>query len=221
MNIHIFDVDHTLIRQSTGRCFIREAIKYGLISITQLIKFPIKFLLYKLALLDPEVIENEIRTLKDIEFDFLKKIALESFNRKMKSQIYIDAIKLVNELKNEGHRVIAATSSVDFLIGPVLDYLGIEEFISTQMEVIDGKTTGKLIGNAAFGVGKKEAVEHFFNKENLSFDDAVFYSDSINDLPLLNICKKAVPVNPDKLLYKESLKRGWDCLKFKDIVGNN
>ncbi|MGL1893209.1 MAG: HAD family phosphatase [Spirochaetaceae bacterium] len=218
MAIHIFDVDHTLIRQSTGRCFLKEALSHKIITIPQIITFPFKYILYKLSLLDPDFIKIEVMKLKNIKLDFLRELSMLTFNRQTKSQIYTDAIKLVALLKKDGHRVIAATSSVDFLIEPVLNYLGIDEFVSSRMEIKDGVTTGHLVGEPAFGEDKKIAVESFFKQENLSFEDAVFYSDSYNDLPLLDLCSKAIPVNPDKKLYKEAVKRGWECLFFKAVL---
>ncbi len=221
MSIHIFDVDHTLIRQSTGRCFLKEALKHHIITIPQIMNFPIKYLLYKLSLLNPDFIKVEVRKLKGIKLEFLQELSIQSFNRQMKAQIYTDAIKLVDKLKKEGHRVIAATSSVDFLIEPVLELIGITEFISSRLEIIDGITTGELDGEPAFGDSKKKAVESYFKSENLSFKDAVFYSDSYNDLPLLNLCDIAIPVNPDKKLLKLAKSRGWECLFFSDILGKS
>lgn len=220
MSTHIFDIDHTLVRQSSGRCVLKEALKYKIITIPQLIHFPIKYTLYKFSLLNEGFIETEVNRLRGIKREFLEKIAIETFNRQLKSQIYTDAIELVENLKKEGHRVIAATSSMDFLVEPVLEYLGITDVISSRLEILDGVTTGNLNGEPAFGDSKKNAVVSFFETENLSFKDSVFYSDSFNDLPLLDFCEKAIAVNPDRKLLKEAKKRGWECLFFKDVLGN-
>jgi len=126
---------------------------------------------------------------------------------------------MIKELKEKGHRIIAATSSVDFFIEPIMEYLGIDEYIATRLEFSDGKTTGKTIGNAVFGNNKLNAVLDYFRENKLSLDKAAFYSDSYNDLPLLAACGKAVPVNPDRRLRKEAANKGWACLNFKKTIG--
>ncbi|OQY37681.1 MAG: hypothetical protein B6229_07975 [Spirochaetaceae bacterium 4572_7] len=217
--VHIFDVDHTIIKQSTGRCFIKEALSNNLVTMSQVVKLPIKYIMYKLGLLPPEAVEREIRNLKGIKIDLLQNLSLDSFNRQGKSQLYTDVIQRISELKSQGHRIIAATSSVEFLVEPLLNYLEIDEFIATKMEVIDGEITGKTIGSPVFGNGKKVAVEAYFKEQNLDLNKAIFYTDSINDLPLLQTCGTPIAVNPDRLLRKKARKSNWKILIYKDILG--
>ncbi len=219
MEIHIFDVDHTLVKRSTGRCFIRTGVKNRLISLPQLIKVPIQFILYKTGIIDPEFIEQEIRSFRNISKALLRKLSRETFEQLVRKELYTEGLILIEKLKQQGHRIIIATSSLDLLIEPILEYLNITEYVATRLEYKDGKTTGRTRGDAVFGENKKKAVEEYFREQNISLNEATFYSDSYNDLPLLSACGKAVVVNPDNKLKKEARKKKWMFLSFKETLG--
>lgn len=218
--IHIFNVDHTLIRQSIVQCFLHEALKNRLITVPHLLGLPYKFVLYKRSMLNPDFVEKEIKILKGIKIDLLRELSSKSFRRQGKDQVFTDAVKLINNLKSKGHRIIITTSSVEFLIEPLLEFLGLDEFIATKIETHNGLSTGNIIGKPMFGGNKKTAIEEYFKEQSISLDDAVFYTDSYNDLSLLSKCGKAIPVNPDKRLLKEAAKHGWSCMLFKDTLGS-
>ena len=75
----------------------------------------------------------------------------------------------------------------------------------------------KFIPPAALGDGKLELVEQWCKKEGYDLNDSVFYSDSINDLPLLSRVKKPIAVNPDALLEEKCLENGWEIINLPKI----
>ena len=81
----------------------------------------------------------------------------------------------------------------------------------------DGFCMSKFIPPAALGDGKLELVEQWCKKEGYDLNDSVFYSDSINDLPLLSRVKKPIAVNPDALLEEKCLENGWEIINLPKI----
>ena len=81
------------------------------------------------------------------------------------------------------------------------------------MEIIDELYTGKVLGIPALSGGKLIKVREWMLQNNIkSFDNTTFYSDSINDLPLLAEVSKPVAINPDDMLREECQKRSWEII---------
>ena len=216
--IHIFDIDYTVIKKSSAGCFLREALNKGIISWSQIRQLPFEWLRYKLGRPNMDFIDDAVKHLAGIEKTTLEQTALSCFERRIKPNIYSGAVKLIKGALARGEKVIFATSSLNTLIQPLEDFFSINGSIASKLEFCDGKTTGKIAGNSLFGSRKKEAVEAWFEKNNLDITEARFYSDSYTDLPLLRICGKPVAVNPDSTLKKEALKNDWEILHFKKTI---
>ena len=219
MAVHIFDIDHTLIKQSTARCFIRQALKRKIISLRQLFSFPRKWLLYRYALIDPQFIEKEIRVIEGLSENLLREVSGEAFHHCGRALLFREGEALIRTLKEKGERVIFATSSFELLIQPLLAHFGVFEAVATRLEFLNGQATGRTLGSAAFGENKRRAVEAWLEENRLNPEEAIFYSDSYNDLPLLEACGKAVAVNPDSRLRREARNRGWTILRFSETLG--
>lgn len=216
---HIFDVDYTVIRNSTTWYFIREAITRGAIKFSQIRRLPLEWFKYKIGWANQEFIEDSIRHITGIEKGVLEQIAEDSFVRGMKPNVYSGALNLIKEIRGRGEAIFFATSSFHTLIKPLERFLGIAGSIANSLEFTDGKTTGRLVGESVFGVKKKAAVEAWLKERALPPKDLHFYSDSYTDLPLLAYCGCPVAVNPDRFLEREAKKRGWQILRFKETIG--
>jgi phosphoserine phosphatase len=93
--------------------------------------------------------------------------------------------------------------------------LGLTGAIGTVAEVIDGAYTGRLVGDLMHGPAKADAIAQLANVEGLDLRRCTAYSDSVNDLPMLNAVGNAVAVNPDSGLYRTARERGWDIRDFR------
>ena len=213
--IHIFDVDNTVIKKSSAWYFLLEALDDGIISWKQVRQLPAELLRYKLGRPNMDFIETAVNQLEGLPIGALEQIAIRCFERRIKPKIYPQAEKLIREALLNGEEVYFATSSLSTLIKPIEEYLGLTGSFTSELETIDGITSGRLTGASLFGPGKKVYVENRLNEKKINPDDCCFYSDSYTDLPLLEYCGKAVAVNPDRILSKEAKKRGWEKLRFK------
>tara|TARA_B100000927_G_scaffold253271_1_gene218891 strand:- start:377 stop:727 length:351 start_codon:yes stop_codon:yes gene_type:complete len=115
----------------------------------------------------------------------------------------------------ENSRVIIATATNDFVTKPIADLFGIEDLIATEFEIADNKFTGQVLGLPCFREGKLKKVTEWINLNGYALTQSRFYSDSFNDLPLLEKVKEAVVVDGDEKLLMEAKKNGWLCLSFR------
>ena len=216
--VHIFDVDDTIIKNTSMWYFLLEALKLRVIRFSQIRRLPVEWFKYKLSCPDMDFIENTVKNLAGIEKSALEDIAVACFERSIKKRIYTGAQKLIREALHRGQRVIFATSSIDIVIRPLERFFGIEETLATKLEFRDGRTTGSLVGNSMFGLKKKTGVEAWLQQKDLHPEKVCFYSDSYTDIPLLEYCGNPVAVNPDRILKREAKKRGWKILHFKELT---
>ena len=110
-------------------------------------------------------------------------------------------------------KVLIASGSHDFLVKGFADYFEIESSIGTPVEVKNNIFTGNLSGEPTFKYGKVSAVKEWCSKNNLKISDSIFYSDSINDLPMFDVCGEPIAVNPDKLLKEIAIKRSYEIIE--------
>jgi HAD superfamily hydrolase (TIGR01490 family) len=219
--LHIFDVDSTVIKNSSAWYFLREAVKTGVIRVSQIYKLPFELLRYKLGRPNMDFIEEAVRHMSGIDRAVLEQTAENCFRRYMQPNIYTGAAYLIREALKQGERVIFATSSFHTLIRPLEQYFGIEGSIASMLEFKDNITTGRITGNSCFGNKKKAAAENWLAQNSIDPESVYFYSDSYTDLPFLEICGKPTAVNPDRFLLREAKKRGWDIVYFKKTLNYN
>jgi len=212
--VHIFDVDDTVIKKSSARYFLLEAMKDGLISFSQIRSLPFEWVKYKFGRPDTDFIEKAVKRLAGLEKTALESVAEAAFEHRIKPNIYTEAAGLITEIKERGETVIFATSSLHIMMRPLERFFGIEGSLAGELEFRDGKTTGRLVAGSLFGVKKRAAVENWLGRNGLRPEEVCFYSDSYTDIPLLEICGRPAAVNPDRILAREAKKRGWEIKRF-------
>ncbi|HEY8939362.1 MAG TPA: HAD family phosphatase, partial [Cellvibrio sp.] len=99
---------------------------------------------------------------------------------------------------------------------PIAKRLGVDDILATDPEIVDGKYTGLGIGIPCFQAGKVVRLKEWLRERNGNLDDAYFYSDSINDLPLLEQVPNPVVVDGDDRLLAVARERGWQSISLRD-----
>jgi HAD superfamily hydrolase (TIGR01490 family) len=219
MSIHFFDVDYTLVRQSTSYYFLREGLSQGILSFRQLRQLPFEWFRYKIGRANLNFIEQAVTQLGGMDRKTVDDLAQSCFTRRLKANIYTQGKQYIRDLLGRGEGVYLATSSFRFLIEPLEQFLSLSDSLASTLEFAGGKTTGRLLGKALFGENKKTAAQEWLRERNIPPEDLWFYSDSYTDLPLLEFCGHPVAVNPDRFLVREAKKRGWEILRWKETLG--
>ena len=212
--MHIFDIDHTLTRRSTGRHYVSTAIRMKVVPARVIFSLINVSLRYRWGKLSSSHINRDLPAVVGIERSLLEEIAERAFEEKTKDDVYPKALDYIQELKDRGEEIAIATSSVDLIVKPLTEYLGIQKVIASSMEFVDGLCTGKFIDTPTFSQQKRKKVLSFLEENGTSADSCSFYSDSIYDLPLMEAVGDPVPTNPDLLLSRYAKKVGWRVLNF-------
>lgn len=128
-----------------------------------------------------------------------------------------EAHRLVETHRRAGDLLVIITATNRFITAPIAERFGIDNLIATEIEEIDGQYTGRLTGIPCFQAGKVKRLADWLENRNTSletFETSYFYSDSINDLPLLEAVTSPVAVNADAKLTALATERNWPIIRF-------
>jgi len=125
---------------------------------------------------------------------------------------------LLAQHRAQGDTLIIISATNSFITEPIAELLEIPHLLATRPEIIDNRYTGKYLGTPTFKEGKVTVLNEWLNQKNYDLGVSYFYSDSINDLPLLEAVGYPVAVNPDDALSAIACERRWPIL---DLRGQN
>ena len=218
MSLAIFDLDNTLIGGDSDYLWGEFLCDEGIISDRQSFekKNDYFYQQYELGSLD-------IYAWAEFSFEILSHYSineLEAFHVKFMAQkiepIFLEkAQDCINSHKKNGDTVLVITASNTFVTAPIVKRYGINHLIATEPEIVSGRYTGKVSGIPCFKSGKIENLMPWLKRNSESLKDSTFYSDSHNDLPLLELVDNPVAVNADKILAKIAQTKGWDILNWR------
>lgn len=137
---------------------------------------------------------------------------------KVRPMITSAARNLVRGHLDRGSLCAIVTATNAFITAPIARELGVPHLVATEIETRDGAYTGRPHGTPCFRDGKIERVEQWLAGEGRrldSFDASWFYSDSLNDVPLLERVTRPVAVDPDDTLRRVAGERGWDVISLR------
>lgn len=123
---------------------------------------------------------------------------------------------LIEKHRRAGDRLLVITSTNRFIVEPICQALGIDELLATDPEIIDGRYSGKIIGVPTYQNGKVERLSLWLTENNETLTGSYFYSDSINDMPLLLEVDNPVAVDPDEALATEATTKGWKIISLRE-----
>jgi HAD superfamily hydrolase (TIGR01490 family) len=148
---------------------------------------------------------------------------LDAWNRdymetRVKPMIAAKAQALVNQHLEDADLVAIITATNSFVTRPIADLFGVEHLIATEPEQMDGQYTGKVSGIPSFREHKITRLELWLSERGLLWEDiqsSWFYSDSLNDLPLLQKVDFPVAVDPDSTLRAHAQNAGWPIISLR------
>lgn len=213
----IFDLDHTLIRGDSGDTWIEFLAEQGVLDAdTYLPEIQRYQAEYEAGVLDiHEFLGFHSRTLASYDRPTLERWRVKYMEEKVKPMIPASAYALVNKHRAEGDTLIMITATIRFVASPIASEFGMEHLLASEATIINGHFDGTLSGVPCFQNGKVERLLDWMGQFQQVLRDSWFYSDSHNDLPLLSLVDHPVAVNPDPILTKQALHRGWQIIELK------
>jgi len=142
----------------------------------------------------------------------------EFMAERIRPMIGAKARALVQEHQRSGDLCAIITATNSFVTGPIAREFGIQHLIATEPESKDGRFTGKVAGTPCFREGKIKRLEEWLGgrgKRLADFAESTLYSDSHNDLPLLERVTRPVAVDPDEKLAIQAKERNWAIISLR------
>jgi len=217
MALAIFDLDETLIHGDCASLWSREMAKLGWVDGESFLhrdaELMAAYAFGKLAMEDYMVFSLEPligRTLEEVEY-----IVAPFVEEVIEPLIYGDAMRCIAQHRAAGDRILVISASAYFLVSAIAERLGIAEVLAIDSEVQHGYLTGRTQGVLTYREGKITRLMAWLEEQGESLEGAYFYSDSRNDLPLLEKVEHARVVNPDPVLREKAREMGWPVLEWK------
>lgn len=216
--VAFFDMDNTIIWESSGQSSVRFARRHGLVSRGHLLRGIYKMLLYRLTLLDIEVwYEQSIARLAGLSLADMHRFCEQWYDELVRPTVYKQAVDLVRDHQARGHRVVIISNAPQFFVDPVARALGVEDIICTRVEIEEGRFTGRLIKPLCYGRGKRDYAIAWAAEQGVDLGQAWFYTDSRFDLAMMHIVGHPVATNPDFRLQCVARWNQWPVLNFQKI----
>jgi len=125
------------------------------------------------------------------------------------------ARKLIDQHRQQGDELLIITATNRFITGPIAERCGVPHLLATEPEVRDGEYTGGVSGTPCFQAGKVEHLQTWLQQRHQNLEGSWFYTDSHNDLPLLDRVDHPVAVDPDDKLATLAGRRGWPIISLR------
>ena len=210
-----FDLDRTLIKGFSAKEFVTARLKSGRFTSQEILSQFAGVLSYATGNGNfAAMAALSARGVKGIPEQVFMELGEEVYQKELAQAIYPESRALVSAHLAMGHTVAIVSAATPYQVEPVARDLGVSHVMCTRMEVKKGKFTGKIIEPACWGEGKAEAGRQLAETHGLHLSDAYFYTDSISDLPLLELVGRPRPVNPDTQLATKAFQNDWPVFRF-------
>jgi HAD superfamily hydrolase (TIGR01490 family) len=216
-----FDVDRTLLAGASGLHLARPFRRQGLLSVRQLARTLLIQLSFASRGSDHDQLDRFTDGVRELmrgwDRDLVVRTVEQELERRIRPMVFQEALDRIAQHKAKGEPVYAVSATMEEIVEPLAELLGLDGAVATRMEVVDGAFTGE-IEIANHGDAKAERLRAFADEHDLDLATSTAYSDSITDELFLRSVGRPYAVNPDKDLRRLAEAEGWGILRFTTRV---
>ena len=214
MALALFDLDNTLLNGDSDHAWGIYLADIGAVDPeTQRHKQDFFYQQYVAGELDIyEFCESQFSALKAYSLDQLHWWRADFLETVIEPMIQNGKADLLEKHRDAGDDLLIITATNDFVTKPIAERLGVPTLLATEAEFVDGAYTGKVAGTPCYQAGKVTRLKSWLNQHGRKFQDSYFYSDSINDLALLEIVDVPIAVTPDDRLRAHAQQFNWKII---------
>lgn len=216
MALRIFDLDETITCCDTSSLFCEYLKDTGVVTDPEFIAEEERLMeQYTQGCMSVhEYIAFQVKPLADMDVADIDHLTEGFVAEVIVPKIYPQAKVLLQELRSAGHRLVIVSATAAFIVRAVAKQLGVEDVLAIELVTENNRYTGEVDGVPTYQAGKVTRLNAWLEAEQESLEGAAFYSDSMNDLPLLEAVEQPVATNPDPRLAVIAAERNWPQLNW-------
>lgn len=217
MTLSIFDLDNTLLGGDSDYLWGAFLVNEGLVDGTYYRRENQRYYDdYRRGTLDiHEFLEFSLRPLSEHPMETLLALRERFMMEEIDPIILPAARALIDHHRRLGHKLLIITATNRFITEPIATALGVEDLLATDPEIVNGRYTGRVAGTPTFREGKVIRLREWLVKNGANLANSWFYSDSHNDLPLLELVSHPVAVDPDDTLRQHAEMKRWPVISLR------
>jgi HAD superfamily hydrolase (TIGR01490 family) len=154
------------------------------------------------------------RLYRGLPADEMERRSIALYESYVRPRLRPEALLRLQKHARKGDTVVLVTGSVEPIVRPLADDLGVRHVLAPRLEVTEGVVSGRLEGEPLAGEQKADAVRAFAGERGIDLTDSWAYGDSLDDLPMLEAVGRAAVVNPGRRLLERAAERGWEILRW-------
>ncbi len=214
MALALFDLDNTLLMGDSDHAWCEFLMDKGVIEGEVFREANDRFYKeYEAGTLDmQEYLAFQLKPLGEHPMEELRRWREEYVSTRVEAMISPDALALLEKHRSRGDELVLITATNRFVTEPIAERLSVPTLLATKVEKAGGRYTGRPAGVPTFREGKVTRLEEWLKETSKTLEGSFFYSDSQNDLPLLDRVDHPVAVNPDPILRAHAQEKGWPIL---------
>jgi len=218
VSLAIFDLDNTLLSIDSDHAWGEFLVEQGAVDPVAYREANERFLAdYNAGTLDMAAfLEMALKPLAENTPEQLAAWHQQFMASKIEPHILPKAEELLARHRTKGDTLLIITATNRFITGPIAERLGVDDLIAVEPEMVDGRYTGRVDGVPSYREGKVIRLQAWLEAQDITMDGAWFYSDSHNDLPLLEKVDHPVAVDPDDTLRQVAEERNWRIMSLRD-----
>lgn len=218
MALALFDLDNTLLAGDSDYLWGCFLVEKGLVDGEVYKQANDRFYQdYAEGRLDiHEFLNFALTPLASFELELLQSLQHEFMATRIREIMTRTGQHKIDEHRANGDTILIITATNRFVTAPIAAAFGVDDLIATEPEIHNGKYTGRVAGTPSFQHGKIVRLQAWMQEHDENLENSWFYSDSHNDLPLLEQVSHPVAVDPDKQLQQIASQRGWPITSFRN-----
>lgn len=216
MTLAIFDLDHTLITGDSDYLWGEYMVENNIVNEQEFrSRNEIYYQDYQQGTLNNEqYLEFALKPLTQHSIEELYAWRADYVENWIKPIVAPGARELLDNHRNQNHELLIISATHLFVTAPIAQLLGVPTVLSTEPEIIDNRYTGRYLGTPTYQQGKVTALYEWLTNSVERMQGSYFYSDSINDLALLEKVDHPITVHPDEQLEAIAEERGWPIINL-------
>jgi HAD superfamily hydrolase (TIGR01490 family) len=212
----LFDIDGTLLSVNSAPLYARYLRRHGRARRRDLLRTAFYLLQYRLNLLDIErAAEQAGGFIAGQREEEIIAFCARWYEEVVRAYVVPAMRDVVRLHRDQGHVLALLSSSTRYLAAPLAAELDIAHLLVTRLEVVDGRFTGRAELPLCYGPGKVHWAHRFAKEQGVDLTASYFYTDSVTDLPVLEMVGHPRIVNPDRLLRRAARRRGWPTVDLE------